>query len=124
MRGAKRRSNPDGEGRHTGLLRYARNDGRLARNDRMRTRMDNGELIRENAVIARRRRATFGSQCRRRSNPDRERLAPDCFAPLAMTACRGGPWAGCGEATIGPPSGGECLSLDCFAASRLAMTGG
>ncbi|MDR1468729.1 MAG: hypothetical protein LBT00_05490 [Spirochaetaceae bacterium] len=33
LRGAKRRSNPDGEGIHTGLLRSARNDKRPARND-------------------------------------------------------------------------------------------
>ncbi|MDR1467675.1 MAG: hypothetical protein LBT00_00115, partial [Spirochaetaceae bacterium] len=33
LRAAKRQSNPDGEGLHPGLLRSARNDGRLARND-------------------------------------------------------------------------------------------
>ncbi|MDR1468153.1 MAG: hypothetical protein LBT00_02545 [Spirochaetaceae bacterium] len=33
LRGAKRRSNPDGEGFHAGLLRSARNDEGLARND-------------------------------------------------------------------------------------------
>ncbi|MDR1468763.1 MAG: hypothetical protein LBT00_05665 [Spirochaetaceae bacterium] len=39
-------------------------------------------------VIARRRRATFGSQCRRRSNPERA-FPLDCFAPLAMTPAVG-----------------------------------
>ncbi|MDR1467872.1 MAG: hypothetical protein LBT00_01115 [Spirochaetaceae bacterium] len=33
MRVAKRRGNPAGGGIHTGLLRFARNDGWLARND-------------------------------------------------------------------------------------------
>ncbi|MDR1470838.1 MAG: hypothetical protein LBT00_16290 [Spirochaetaceae bacterium] len=56
LRAAKRRSNPDGRGPHTGLLRSARNDRRDARNDR-RAMTGRGLSLRA---------------AKRRSNPDGE----------------------------------------------------
>ncbi|MDR1468254.1 MAG: hypothetical protein LBT00_03050 [Spirochaetaceae bacterium] len=68
MRAAKRRSNPDGEGIHTGLLRFAHNDG-----ERRRCAARNGPVIASREAAKQSSRGAFSL---------------DCFASLAMTGAR------------------------------------